>query len=893
MSDSQIIDTALLSGSADTLRTALGGYWFESAPSDRPDQQTLNFFDANTPKIDRKDLTKLFLPIDGDIIQSETISSDVPIPNKYFPVRIAASSERIKDDAHWRKVILGGTYGENSYSSIYNETVFQYLNFKYNKPYSKIAGTEIYNASDGTVVPEIEISYDYSDYLPLYEDHVKQLDSELLIPNYYVFADLSRYADNDDIEPLYPNELINFVTLEGQYEGFINDIFEFNSSNVPWSDHDPSGIQVAKDSFGSLVQRNTNLSVDYLTSSLIQNSLSASTTSWVKDKFQTLLFDQEAIENISALQDYQECFPYKIKINFPQIAIPESSISGQTIQPNDFFESINTNNFSSKFIKTLYETFTNKIDELVPVNKNYVNYLNYNAVSDGIVEEVDSVTNIPLREIDYVKFLCYCYNNYVNTNPNCMFVGDYNLYRLATTSRDDTYRHINTQTAVGVLNDTINFISNTDNVSVLKWDDLYAANERYTEVLAYRIEKIGGAPTGDNKTQNTLQNFWFINSSELPDFEFFDTQVKFDTDYTYKVYAYVLTVGIKYNTSDLRLTRQLGCAVDTNEDGTDDQVGLEFYDPFSADEPPAKRLLPGAYGGAAFDEEFEFGNDERLYSSYPFLADFYLNYEPTVKIIEKPLFSKTLKILDNPANRLNIVPYQVKDSSNRIGFDFTYNAFSERTFPSLISEEDQTYKQNYMHAQDLLDDSTLAKESISKPRYLEIYKLSKRPQAVAEFNNNQIATLDLKIKNSKHTNRMASYEDRVRPNRKYYYLFRVLNEQRNLSHLSEIYEAQLINDGGSPYTVFNVISEPELQEEIFNKTSSDFKKLFQLQPNLKQLQFNTDDVDFDQNAGSQINNLAVGTADDLIWDKTFKVRLTSKKTGRKIDLNITYYLNSE
>ena len=27
---------------------------------------------------------------------------------------------------------------------------------------------------------------------------------------------------------------------------------------------------------------------------------------------------------------------------------------------------------------------------------------------------------------------------------------------------------------------------------------------------------------------------------------------------------------------------------------------------------------------------------------------------------------------------------------------------------------------------------------------------------------------------------------------------------------------------------------------------------------------------------------------DKVWDKVFKVRLTSKKTGRKIDLNLTF-----
>ena len=32
----------------------------------------------------------------------------------------------------------------------------------------------------------------------------------------------------------------------------------------------------------------------------------------------------------------------------------------------------------------------------------------------------------------------------------------------------------------------------------------------------------------------------------------------------------------------------------------------------------------------------------------------------------------------------------------------------------------------------------------------------------------------------------------------------------------------------------------------------------------------------------------MGTGDEVIWGKKFKIRLTSKKTGKKIDLNVTY-----
>ena len=275
------------------------------------------------------------------------------------------------------------------------------------------------------------------------------------------------------------------------------------------------------------------------------------------------------------------------------------------------------------------------------------------------------------------------------------------------------------------------------------------------------------------------------------------------------------------------------------------------------------------------------------------MADLYLNYEPTVKIVEIPIYSKTLKVLDNPANRLNVTPYQILDSTQRIGFNFTYNVFTETTFPGVISEDDQIYKERYMTGQDLLENTNITKKSITDPKIIEVYRLSEKPKTIADFDNNLIATLDLKIKNSKYNYTTAFYDDKVRTNKKYYYLFRALNQQRNLSHLSEIYEAQLINDGGYLYAVFNTLLESDLEEKTYDKVSKQFKKVFQLQPNLKQLQFNSENIDFKQDAHTQINNLAVGTADDLIWDKTFKVRLTSKKTGRKIDLNITYYLNSE
>jgi hypothetical protein len=55
----------------------------------------------------------------------------------------------------------------------------------------------------------------------------------------------------------------------------------------------------------------------------------------------------------------------------------------------------------------------------------------------------------------------------------------------------------------------------------------------------------------------------------------------------------------------------------------------------------------------------------------------------------------------------------------------------------------------------------------------------------------------------------------------------------------------------------------------------------------------TTSVDYEDTAESQLGNLVLGQAADLIWDRKFKIRLTSKKTGRKVDLNITYKAETE
>ena len=334
----------------------------------------------------------------------------------------------------------------------------------------------------------------------------------------------------------------------------------------------------------------------------------------------------------------------------------------------------------------------------------------------------------------------------------------------------------------------------------------------------------------------------------------------------------------------MRLTRHLG-----DTDHVDRQV-LEFYDPYSDDEESASALYPSV--GEYLAENNPYTTEAQVLSKNDYLADFNLTYQPTIKIIEVPLYSKTLRIQDNPCTGLEIQPFQVKDESRRIGFQLRNDTFQDALFPTMISDNDVTYKENYMSAKDLLDSDDVTQPTRAPIETIEVYRLSTRPTAMSDFDGALLKTINLKIKNSKYSYNGKTFTDRIPIDHKFYYLFRTRNALGVVGYLSPIYETELVNDGGYVFAVFNTIFESDLEEDNFIDLTRPIKKLLQLEPNYRQVELGFNDVDYTQTAESQIENVVVGSADDLIWDKTFKIRLMSKKTGKKIDLNITYNLES-
>tara|TARA_R110002012_G_scaffold37617_3_gene105243 strand:+ start:233 stop:3067 length:2835 start_codon:yes stop_codon:yes gene_type:complete len=64
----------------------------------------------------------------------------------------------------------------------------------------------------------------------------------------------------------------------------------------------------------------------------------------------------------------------------------------------------------------------------------------------------------------------------------------------------------------------------------------------HTETVVYRVAKYKGRP----ENSQPIQNYWFPNSNNIDVINLVDTQVKYNSTYTYRVFAYQLVIGSEY-----------------------------------------------------------------------------------------------------------------------------------------------------------------------------------------------------------------------------------------------------------------------------------------------------------------------------------------------------------
>ena len=116
------------------------------------------------------------------------------------------------------------------------------------------------------------------------------------------------------------------------------------------------------------------------------------------------------------------------------------------------------------------------------------------------------------------------------------------------------------------------------------------------------------------------------------------------------------------------------------------------------------------------------------------------------------------------------------------------------------------------------------------------------------------------------------FEEQVLPNTKYYYTFRAIDDHGHVSNPTPVYEVELIDEKGAVKPIIRLFDKTPPKNKTNTKAC---QKYIYLKPALQQLYF-SDDPSID------------GVFSSADKKKRYKMRLTSKGSGKKIDINFSF-----
>jgi hypothetical protein len=180
----------------------------------------------------------------------------------------------------------------------------------------------------------------------------------------------------------------------------------------------------------------------------------------------------------------------------------------------------------------------------------------------------------------------------------------------------------------------------------------------------------------------------------------------------------------------------------------------------------------------------------------------------------------------------------------------------------------------------------------------QIYRVEDPPVSYRDFSNNLLREVSTASTRPYLTLDASSASTIVSQttNKKFYYMFRAVDFHGHISNPSAIYEVTLYADNGAPYPV---IREYNFSPNDPKTVSKPARKIIQIIPRISQAFLNEEASGLSATSNAAGNkDIVLGVQDEPLFardveglsktGKRFKIRLSSKTTGKKVDLNLTF-----
>ena len=511
----------------------------------------------------------------------------------------------------------------------------------------------------------------------------------------------------------------------------------------------------------------------------------------IRNKYQNLAISLEDIGDNKELAKDLDKFPMSVNISF------------KTDNRSDFINLFGETKMSSLMLKYMIKYFNEGVDGSIKTLP--------------VFEKKDEPRTNVLRRIDMKDFLSSVMSGQIDLNfDNLEFLGKFgDMEALSNTEDFSMSLRMYSQIFYSKMIELVDKHFRT-------YREMMAGKTCYYETVFYKIGKY-------RQDGETVQEIYLPNSSDLDIHEYIDTQVKYGTFYTYKIFAYNLVVGSEYEYEELK-------------------PWLDSYNP---------------------------AEEIRTYYTANVIS------RPSVQLLEVEVFSKPITVLDAPsvAPEVEFVPY--KGVNNKIKIIMNNSVGTLKTQPFILSQGEKRKIEAYRFFKDLEEDDPITFTNDDYPKQFELFRLSVKPRKYSDFFDAKRILISTKKGGLNLPS--ITHEDTLSSNRKYYYMIRTIDIHNNVSLPTNVFEVEIVDDAGAIYPVIREFKVEELNNDVPTKS---MKRLLKLKPATAQLFFDNENLKDLDEAPNTINKL--GIRDSSLWNKKYKMRLSSKQTGKKIDFNFTF-----
>jgi hypothetical protein len=258
---------------------------------------------------------------------------------------------------------------------------------------------------------------------------------------------------------------------------------------------------------------------------------------------------------------------------------------------------------------------------------------------------------------------------------------------------------------------------------------------------------------------------------------------------------------------------------------------------------------------------------------------------PSLQFLEIPVLSQDMIVTDIPNPPPEVMFYNERGNRDQILVVLDQATLVENSSPDNYP---QYFPLDYISQNKVFTqqkDTQIQFSTLYTSNIYEIYRVEEEPKSYNDFSDNLLTTIG--EPGIELTDNL--FRDTITPRKKYYYLIRTLTNFGIHSNPTRIYEVELIQDSDETYLNYSEFKFKETQNTSNTKT---FKKFLQIKPTLQQVIIDDNQIT-DLSTADNYSTTVVGNDPDLIWGRKFKIRVKSKKTGKKIDLNVTFNLEDE